>query len=394
MRDADEATLESLQLAFLEEIPMRLRAIRAAYELIDWRRWHANSTNMLQALLHKLAGSAGTLGQPSLSAAAATLHQELARLNEQLRIDEDAWNHIGRQITRLEQLTLTRLPKQHQRRDPPPLLPSSTQPLVYIVDDDNTVTLAMKTLLEGHHYRVRTFSDLSTFVDACQHNELPHAILMDMEFAAGKLAGANIISELKADPRFSPVVIYISIHDDLPSRLAAFRSGASRYFVKPVNSEKLLLTLDELIGVSSEDPYRVLLVDDDALASKAYAIALIDAGFSVKVVNDALETLSVVREFNPDILLLDVYMPEATGPELAAVLREDERLAWMPIIFLSAEADPSKHAVALALGGDDFIIKPVRGSYLVAAVRARAWRARRNRLLINAAMAAEAASGS
>ena len=72
-------------------------------------------------------------------------------------------------------------------------------------------------------------------------------------------------------------------------------------------------------------------------------------------------------------------MPEATGPELAAVLREGESLASMPILFLSAETHPSRDAPALAHGGDDFLVKPMRPAYLQAAAEARAWRARRDR---------------
>lgn len=393
MQDHDNnESLAELQKAFLEEVPVRLRAIRAAYELIDWRRWHANSTNMLVSLLHKLIGSAGTLGQPSLSTAASNLHQELIQLNEQLTIDEEIWSQIGRQITRLEQLTLSKLPSHAFDRYSTPAHTGPEPPLLYLVDDDNAQTQGLRAKLASEGYGVKVFSKLDVFLEACQKQRLPHAILMDMEFASGRLQGANIIAELKADPRFSPVVIFVSVHDDLRSRLAAFRAGASRYFTKPYDQRHLLNTLDELVGRNDDDPYRVLLVDDDALASKAYALALSEAGFKVNVEHQALDTLKAVREFQPDVLLLDVYMPEATGPELAAVLREDERLAWMPILFLSAESDPSKHAVALALGGDDFLIKPVRGSYLVSAVRARAWRARRNRRLIHLAFNPDSAS--
>ena len=70
-------------------------------------------------------------------------------------------------------------------------------------------------------------------------------------------------------------------------------------------------------------------------------------------------------------------MPEATGPELAAVSREGESLASMPILFLSAETHPSRNALALAHGGEDFLVKPVRPAYLQAAAEARTPRSSR-----------------
>ena len=101
-----------------------------------------------------------------------------------------------------------------------------------------------------------------------------------------------------------------------------------------------------------------------------------------QAINGAI-ALKAIANNPPDLVLLDIYMPEASGPEIAAVIREDDSLAWLPILFLSVESDPSKHAIALAHGGDDFLVKPVQPSYLKAAIKARAWRARRNKLLMS-----------
>ena len=65
-------------------------------------------------------------------------------------------------------------------------------------------------------------------------------------------------------------------------------------------------------------------------------------------------------------------MPDASVPELAAVLREQDIYAQTPILFLSAEADPDRQLMALNLGGDDFLLKPIQPAHLLAAVTARA----------------------
>ena len=109
------------------------------------------------------------------------------------------------------------------------------------------------------------------------------------------------------------------------------------------------------------DVWRVLLVDDDE---------------PVLALSHPAQTVEAVKRFEPDVVLLDVYMPEISGPEIAASLREMEDWLHLAILFLSGETDLTQQLRALDLGGDDFLIKPVQPEHLVAAVNARARRSR------------------
>ena len=371
-------SLHNLQQSFEREVPLRLRAIRAAYELVDRRYWQPGCADLLLSLLHKLTGAAGTLGQQELSVAASRLYTVLSDLNERDFPDRDAWNAISRHITKLEQLTLapiTNTPNLKQAEIKRDLL---SHPLVYIVDDDAEQAAGLKARLELVGYKVSVFHDTHSFCLACAKEPAPSAIIMDMEFSEDKLEGAKVIAELKADARFAPTILFLSVHDDLPSRLAAFRAGANRYFTKPCNLDRLCHSLDELTGRIVDNPYRVLIVDDDEITAQTYAHGLREVGMIVETLNAPLQTMEKLQSFKPDVLLLDVYMPDATGPEIAAMIRENDEHANLPIIFLSSETDPSKHAIALSLGGDQFLVKPIRSSYLVTVIRSRAWRARQD----------------
>ena len=79
-------------------------------------------------------------------------------------------------------------------------------------------------------------------------------------------------------------------------------------------------------GAGRTAPWRVLLVDDDALLLEAHATLLREAGMAVMTLDQPDRTLAAVRSFEPDVLLLDVYMPGISGPELAATLRREESL--------------------------------------------------------------------
>jgi len=95
------------------------------------------------------------------------------------------------------------------------------------------------------------------------------------------------------------------------------------------------------------------------------------AGLEVRVVNDPMLAFDALREFLPDLVLLDIYMPGCNGMEFAKVIRQLDALVGIPIVFLSAEGDLDKQLVAMGLGGDDFLVKPIRPQHLVATVTNR-----------------------
>ena len=124
---------------------------------------------------------------------------------------------------------------------------------------------------------------------------------------------------------------------------------------------------------------KILVADDEPDLRALLQRYLSDQGYTVRTVEGAgpLDTLLQRERF--DVLVLDVYMPEVRGPELAAVVREQDAYLHLPILFLSAETDISQQLLALNLGGDDFLIKPVQPAHLISAVMARARRARQNK---------------
>ena len=127
------------------------------------------------------------------------------------------------------------------------------------------------------------------------------------------------------------------------------------------------------------DRWRVLLVDDDELVLSAHATMLRRAGMEVLALSRSADAVEAVTRFDPDVVLLDVYMPEPSGPQIAATLRDMENWLHLAILFVSGETDLTQQLLALDLGGDDFLIKPVQPAHLVAAVNARARRARHTR---------------
>jgi diguanylate cyclase (GGDEF)-like protein len=101
-----------------------------------------------------------------------------------------------------------------------------------------------------------------------------------------------------------------------------------------------------------------------------------------QVVHDPQQATTALRSFQADLLLLDMHMPGCTGLELAAVIRQQPAYVGLPIVFLSGETDPLHQSTARDLGGDDYLVKPIRPEALVHAVTTRAHRARAMRAMM------------
>jgi diguanylate cyclase (GGDEF)-like protein len=153
--------------------------------------------------------------------------------------------------------------------------------------------------------------------------------------------------------------------------LKAIRAGGVAFFSRPVDIIGLIDKLDEQDISEVSDPYRVLVVEDQAPVANYYQMVLKMAGMDVRVVIDSTTVLQQLVEFHPDLVLMDLYMPQVSGAEVAMLIRQIDDFVSIPIVFLSSEDDFSKHIEMMSLGSDDFLTKPIKASHLVALVKSR-----------------------
>jgi diguanylate cyclase (GGDEF)-like protein len=158
-------------------------------------------------------------------------------------------------------------------------------------------------------------------------------------------------------------------------RLAAVRAGVDALLLKPLDAKELADWLEHLVGPARVDPFSILIVDDDELVASVYAQALRNAGMVVRIADTPVAALNQFYADLPDLVLMDMQMPDVTGIELARMIRQSRRYLSIPIVFLSAEQDIQRQMEARKFGGDDFIAKPIEPARLVSVVRLRAERA-------------------
>lgn len=103
---------------------------------------------------------------------------------------------------------------------------------------------------------------------------------------------------------------------------------------------------------------RILIVDDEPDVTELLKYKLEQDGHLCQVVNNPLSFISVAREFNPNLILLDIMMPELNGLQLCKMVRSDPKMDTIPIIFLTARGEVEDCIKGLESGGDDYISKP------------------------------------
>ncbi|MEX1165587.1 MAG: response regulator [Hydrogenophaga sp.] len=376
--------LIELKRGFVSRLPSQLHHIADLFQSLSSGRWERETGETLHRMVHSLTGTSGTFGLRETSLAARQLESQLSEvINNQRPPHPAQWTVLERSLNRLRD-TL-------QPAAPAPPLPTLTQPmvrpsagtLVHLVMASNAASEQLQTALTLDGFRVELFTQPEDFRANAEmsNSERAAAVVLDIPDSQGPQAAPMLMSRLELEPNAALIVALNQT--DLPNRIAVARAGARRSLPHPLEPERLIDALNSLTGRTSERPWRVLLVDDEAMALQAHAIYLRQAGMEVRTLVDPMQTLDEINRFEPDVLVLDVYMPVVNGPELAAALRESNACPHLAIVFLSAETDMTQQLIALNLGGDDFLIKPVQPAHLVAAVTARARRARQNQIVQN-----------
>ncbi|NDL69214.1 diguanylate cyclase [Vreelandella alkaliphila] len=372
--------LNQLRQRFIEQLPSRLQNATA-----QWQQSRLSATEEsrlapeLHRFFHSLKGTGRSLGFERIAM--------LADQGEEALNAPSAPSHLEGLIQQtFQQLSeeIQRLQSQHGQQQAlssqncvefadTPQPRSKRQRLIYLCDDEPDQVSQLLHHLRCFGHEVVHFENTESFFNAVISRR-PDAIIMDVQFPQGNTAGTETLASLNKLTGARLPSIVLSAHGDFYSRLSAVRAGCSGYFTKPVKPLDLMLAIDELTTPLDEEPLRVLVIDDDTDAAVYHALILEEAGMTVHQVNHPEEALNALERFNPDLLLIDMYMPVCSGEELATIIRQQTAHIGLPIIYLSSETDSQKQLSAMTAGVEAFITKPVTPHELVSAVRLRAER--------------------
>ena len=140
--------------------------------------------------------------------------------------------------------------------------------------------------------------------------------------------------------------------------------------VTSIDEINRVLTDDDAVRVQARAKNRVLIVDDDRMIRMLVKLLLEKDGYEVIEGENGLHAIELARRERPELIVLDLMMPEMDGFEAIGRLRREIALATLPVIVLTAESGPDTERRVLELGADDYLIKPFEPGVLLSRVRA------------------------
>ena len=268
-----------------------------------------------------------------------------------------------------------RKPAASPARAPAPVAAAAPAWRIYHLTDADGLALELDQRLESLGFELElleTSAELMEILGALA----PDLVLVGASFQHELEEIGGVLRATRERTGARLPLLALASEDTVPLRLAARRAGADALLINPKSVDDVVARVRELLDPDREAAFRILIVEDDRAQGLFAESILRNAGMEPLVVDDAFQVLDTMQRFAPDLVLMDLYMPGCDGTELTALIREREEFLHTPIVFLSGESDQEKHFAALDAGGDDFLAKPIRPKYLIAAVNNRVRRAR------------------
>jgi diguanylate cyclase (GGDEF)-like protein len=372
----DDAVAE-LRGEYLREAPERVARGTAA--LVRLRAGHDDAAQDLALAFHGFAGSGKTYG--------------FARVSELGHEGEVLCGTLGVPATP-EQLSACaallegiRTALAGPQAPPAPEIYGSSAPAelpaaqVLVIEADVVGRTQLRRALEQEGLRVQEVGTLAE-AEAALAAGLPDGVVADTVLPDGEIYA--LVERLRARPAGEdlPLVI-VSVQNDVFNRVEAIHCGADAYFAKPADLEDVARRMAFLLGRRRPEPARVLSVEDDPLQAAFLRTVLESAGYAFDWCSEPKDLDARIATFQPELVLMDVMLPGATGYDLARLLRQDERHALLPIVFLTTQGQMRDRLEASRAGGSDHLLKPVNPEALLTTVAARLEQARFLRSLVD-----------
>ncbi|MGH7593720.1 MAG: diguanylate cyclase [Gemmatimonadales bacterium] len=360
-----------LQRAYLRDAPECLAELRK--DVAAFRAGEPDALASLRQRFHRLAGSGGSYGFPDVTEVGRHMEQRILGTPELTPKDADLFEQAIRELrvafdgaaTLLEMPTvLGRIPGFGYRA----IVAMRPTPVRHGIADALQKTGFEVELHDG---------DVDPW--DIPPSRRPDLVVIGTDIGEEALSLARYWAAATLD---RPRAVVLADPEEQFDRLRSAAAGLDAVFGPAALPGELARYARSLARIGAPPP-NVIVVEDDPAQAQLMAAWLGQLNARVSLCNtaqQASETLS--REF-PDLVLLDVDLPDVDGYAIARLMRQDPRLALVPIVFLTARHALADKMEGLRAGGDDFLAKPVERSHLLQVVLTRAERGRRIRELVH-----------
>ncbi|MDJ0516156.1 MAG: response regulator [Trichodesmium sp. MO_231.B1] len=259
---------------------------------------------------------------------------------------------------------------------------------ILVVDDQPHNVALLTDILEQDEYEVW---QATSGVEALEmaRKILPDLILLDINMP--DMDGYTVCQHLKEDRETTGIpIIFISALDGSWDRVKGFSVGGSDYISKPFNTLEAIVRIEnklqirqiqeKMLGLKEQsqatpDPTiaseskQILMVDDELKNLALLTDLLEEEGYEVWQADSGSEALRIAEMILPDLILLDIKMPDINGYNVCQKLKADAKTKLIPVIFVSAMDEAWDKVKAFSVGGSDYVAKPIEILELMARIR-------------------------
>ncbi|SFB79516.1 diguanylate cyclase (GGDEF) domain-containing protein [Marinospirillum celere] len=350
--------LEALKESYLSRLESNLNHL----ELLAGRLLEkAQSDEYLEELhstLHSISGSAGSFGFNQVGQQARRFEQATAKILNQANAPDEplpAREWIAQLRASLE--------SDKKQKASASIESSSTSKAdgntcIWLIERDAILAEFTAQQLKSFGFEVHHITDLQELNNPSK--PAPDLLLIDHRANQTLSAKPEHLGSWKTLLKdFTCPKYFFGAEDTFDARLQALRNDGKGYFVKPLNMISLTRHISELFQVESSEPGRVMILETNSRLSQTLQTALEQADMLVYSLSEPQQLFESLNEFNPELILLDLWLTEVNGQELTALLSQVERWAHLPIIYIANESNSSLKNQALLMGGGIFLEQPI-----------------------------------
>lgn len=362
--------LEAIWNRNKEKYSQRLKVLERTVSALRAGTFDSTLQQEAQQEAHTLKGSLGSFGLIEAEALSREIEQ---MLRSNAALNPSQIDHLSQLVKALQPLIEQPLTPAKPSDAPLPLAHGHGAFLL-IVDDDRDSALALSSTATAWGFRSEIASTLAQARRAIAHSP-PDIILLDLTLSTSQERGLDLLIEL-AQARSPIPVLVLTGTEQLADRVEVARLGARGFLQKPIAPTQAMQNIIRVHNQTSPSAATLLIVDDDLPLLEFLRGLLNPWGFKVVLLSEPQRFWEMLEQTAPDLLILDIEMPEFNGIELCQVVRNEPRWSNLPILFLSAHRDVQTSHQVFTAGADDFINKPIVEPELVARILNRLARSR------------------
>lgn len=260
----------------------------------------------------------------------------------------------------------------------------TTETKILVVDDEPGVLRFVAYALEAEGFEVVSAASGKEGL-AKTETESPDLVILDVRLP--DMSGLQVCKRIRAESQSAGVpIILLTASTEVLDKLHGLEAGADRYITKPVDSDELVVKVQALLertrrkaparSRDSDRQPKLLLVEDEPNLSRLMTYAFEAVKYDVVAVGDGGAALEAVGREDPDVVLLDIALPDMSGLAVCEQLRANPNTADLPVIMLSVLIDVQDRIRGFKAGADEYLSKPVDSDELIASVSAIVERAR------------------